>query len=299
MLLEMAIGDAYGAGLEYVSPKHVRENNNLKVYGQHPRHRIKPGSYTDDTQMALAIAEALVDGVEWTKEELAERFVSVFKRDPREGYAHRFYEFLCAVADGSEFLAKIRPSSDKSGAAMRAGPIGLFEDIEEVIRRSRLQATLTHDTPAGIHAAIAASLMVHYFAYDLGPKIQLGRFVESRVPGDWATAWKGKVGPKGWMSVRAAITAIEANDSFSSVLRACIDFGGDVDTVAAIAMGTVSMIDGFDLSIPAPLLSGLENAAYGRDYLVGLDRRLAERFPNVAPLRKGASSALSESRGHS
>ncbi|QBD80454.1 ADP-ribosylglycohydrolase family protein [Ktedonosporobacter rubrisoli] len=51
MLLELAIGDAYGAGFEYVDPEMIRRQNNLSHYVKHPRHAIRPGCYTDDTQM--------------------------------------------------------------------------------------------------------------------------------------------------------------------------------------------------------------------------------------------------------
>jgi len=38
MLLELAIGDAYGAGFEYVDAEMIRRQNDLSGYVQHPRH---------------------------------------------------------------------------------------------------------------------------------------------------------------------------------------------------------------------------------------------------------------------
>src|SRR5436190_23070938 len=122
MLLEAAIGDAYGAGFEYVPRALIQAHNTADHYVKHPRHNIGAGYYTDDTQMSLAVAEAIVAGDPWTPAALAERFVSSFKRDPREGYASHFYALLQEVRDGAELLARIRPASDKSGAAMRAAP---------------------------------------------------------------------------------------------------------------------------------------------------------------------------------
>ncbi|GAB4543754.1 MAG: hypothetical protein Tsb0014_37610 [Pleurocapsa sp.] len=66
MLLELAIADAYGAGFEYARNTFVTEHNNLINYVQHPRHHIKPGCYTDDTQMSIAIAETLIAKQPWT-----------------------------------------------------------------------------------------------------------------------------------------------------------------------------------------------------------------------------------------
>jgi hypothetical protein len=71
VLIELAVGDAYGAGFEYVDQSAVRTGNDLSRYVAHPRHQIAPGSYTDDTQMSLAVAEAIVDHLEWTPEVLA------------------------------------------------------------------------------------------------------------------------------------------------------------------------------------------------------------------------------------
>lgn len=167
MLVELAIGDAYGAGFEYAPARMVREQNDLPGYVQHPCHGIRPGCYTDDTQMSIAIAEAIISGAPWTPLMLAQHFVEALKRDPREGYAGRFYGFLQEVNDGEEFLARMKPYSDKSGAAMRAGPIGIYPDLKEVIERCQIQAAITHDTPAGINAAVAASLMTHYGLYRL------------------------------------------------------------------------------------------------------------------------------------
>lgn len=274
MLLELAIGDAYGAGFEYVSTQLINASNDLSGYVQHPRHKIKPGCYTDDTQMSLAIAETIVNQEPWTPEVLAKNFVTAFKRDPREGYASSFYYFLLKIRDGNDFLAKIIPTSDKSGAAMRAAPMGVFSTVEKVIEAARIQAAITHNTPEGINAAIAAALMSHYFIYQLGRKRDLGKFLESHVSGEWSKPWHGKVKSKGWMSVRAAITAIERNNSMSQLLKDCIKYTGDVDTVAAIALAAASCSDEIAQDLPLHLTKTLENGEYGRDYIIELDNKL-------------------------
>jgi ADP-ribosylglycohydrolase len=274
MLLELAIGDAYGAGFEYVDADSIRAYNDLTRFVKHPRHAIWPGRYTDDTQMSIAIAEAVVSGVPWTRHVLAGKFIEVFKRDPREGYAGRFYEFLSRVETADQFLAEIDPKSDKSGAAMRAAPIGVYPTIEQVIQRATIQAAITHDTPDGINAAVAAALASHYFLYRLGPRRDLGRFLEAHVEGEWALPWQGKVKTKGWMSVRAAVTALVASDRMSDLLRTCIDFTGDVDTVAAIALAAGSCSVEVDQDLPENLIYQLEDGPFGREHLTQLDRRL-------------------------
>jgi ADP-ribosylglycohydrolase len=274
MLIELAVGDAYGAGFEYVNTQLIRQFNDLSRYVKHPRHSTPPGHYTDDTQMSLAIAELIVSGDAWTPLNLASKFVEVFKRDPREGYASRFYQFLQHVRDGQQFLEEIIPTSDKSGAAMRAAPIGVFPTIPEVIEKATIQAKITHDTPDGIAAGVAAALRAHYFLYQLGPKKDLAEFLKTHTDRDWREAWRGKVGSKGWMSVQAAVTAILRNERMSTLLKDCIGFSGDVDTVAAIALGAAAGSIEIAQDIPEHLVVSLEDIEYGRRYLADLDSRL-------------------------
>jgi ADP-ribosylglycohydrolase len=279
MLLELAIGDAYGAGFEYVNPSVVSSKNDLTGYVQHPTHSTRPGCYTDDTQMSIAVAEAILSDEPWTERLLAGRFVGAFKRDPREGYASSFYYFLHRTRDGDDFLQNIRPDSDKSGAAMRAAPVGVCASVPEVIQKCSVQAAITHNTPDGIKAAVAVALTAHYFLYRLGKKADLGQFLEKRVEGEWSRPWEGKVGGKGWMSVRAALTALAGNSRMSDLLKDCVAFTGDVDTVASIALGIGSCCEEIEQDLPADLINGLENGPYGRDYLIDLDQKLLAQVP--------------------
>ena len=275
MLLELAIGDAYGAAFEYSGKAFIQENNNLKQYYQHPRHlAFKPGLYTDDTQMSLAIAEMICENLDWTPLNLANKYVEAFKRDERQGYAGGFYAFLKMVNDGQEFLDKIRPESDKSGAAMRAPIIGIYKDKKEVLYKTEVQAVLTHNTKDGVQAAQAAAMIVHYFLWEQDKKSLLPKYLSSNVKGDWLTPWTGKVLSKGWMSVRAAITSLVHSSSMTELLKSCIAWTGDVDTVATVALAGGSICQEIEQDLPDFLITDLENGLYGRDYIIGLDREL-------------------------
>lgn len=216
----------------------------------------------------------------WTKQLLAEKFVDCFKRDPRLGYASRFYNFLNEVRDGDEFLAKIHNKSDKSGSAMRATTIGFCTSIDQILEKSKLQSEITHHSESGIVSAQAASLMAHYFIFNKGPKEKVGEFINDFInPLDldhnWEKNYDQEVGEKGWMSVRAALTAIRQSDSLTQVLKRSVDFGGDVDTVAAIALGAASMSFEMEKDLPKHLYENLENSIYGREYLALLDKKLS------------------------
>ncbi|MDQ2588516.1 hypothetical protein CKY47_32090 [Saccharothrix yanglingensis] len=85
-----------------------------------------------------------------------------YVRDPvRPGlaYARGFQGLPGSVRTGEEFLARIRPDTDKSGAAMRVVPVGPLPDV---LHHSDVQPRVTHDTPDGVAPARAAALAVHY-----------------------------------------------------------------------------------------------------------------------------------------
>lgn len=290
MLLEIAVGDAYCCAFEYARPNGHRQND-LRCFYSHPKWKQIPGRYTDDTEMSIAIAELLLERWEWipnTKNKLPEwnplniasKFVEVFHRNHcRTGYSANFYHFLCSVKTGAEFLAKIKPESSKSGAAMRACPLGIISDIDTLLKWCEIQARVTHNTDAGVAAAQAASLMTHYLLYDLGPKNQVAEFVEARINGaqfdhDFRQPWNIKVGEQGLESVHAAIQTVQTSSSITEIMKKCVDYGGDTDTVAAIACGAASVCKEIIQDTPENLILTLENGPYGKDYLIEIDNRL-------------------------
>jgi ADP-ribosylglycohydrolase len=74
--------------------------------------------------------------------------------------------------------------------------------------------------------------------------------------------------------VRAALFAVTTLGSQSEILKQCIDYTGDVDSIAAIAMGVSSLKSDVEKDLPVYLQLGLEDTTYGRTYLVELDKQL-------------------------
>jgi len=301
----MALFDAYAEGFEYVQPAFIDKHHKLTGYVQHPKWvNMKPGSYTDDTQMALAIAELMLrkDPAKWTAYDVAETFTFTFKRDPREGYSGGFHNILKHITEGKEdaalrFLMAVEPHSEKNGGAMRAGPLGVLPSVKQVIDAAFFQATLTHATPWGSDAAVASALMVHYFYHHLGPKKDLPGFLLDFVPRfEWDVPWTGRVRSPGDQAVRAAMTAIQKSDTLIDVLRHCVNFGGDTDTVAAIAGCAAAVSTEIFQIMPPVLHRDLENGKYGRDYLQRIDHKLQEKYPpGAAVLGTEASEEAEDS----
>lgn len=279
MLLEGAIGDAYGAGFEFVYRLIIRRRNKLTKYKRHPFYRTVCGHYTDDTQMALSLAELIVEGREWTRLSVADKFVEVFKRDTRQGYAFRFFGLLKEVNSGQELLDRIIPSSERNGSAMRAYPLGVLGKEEEVLEKSTLQARITHDTEWGIWAAQAIALSAHYFLYQKGSKMQLAQYLADWQGVQWSLDWQGEVPMKGKETVEAVLSLLLQNERMSSILWEAVDLGGDTDTVASLALALGSICPEITQDLPDWTFEQLENGPYGRTYIENLDRQLLEKLP--------------------
>lgn len=286
MMLRIAQGDAYCAATEYIKfPRDKRvyeEALKFKKYLRHPTHlTLRPGTYTDDTQMSIAVAEVLLNGNHVNTQDYANAFVECFKRDEREGYARGFQKFLESVSSGEEFLEKIRPDSDKNGAAMRSVPIGILEDIDDVWDVAEVQAKVTHNTLGGMLSSIAVALMAHYAMYVEDPLEEkyIMPWLKSIIP-EFTDQYKGNPGRVkglgvGLKTANAVLYLITSQKNLLGILKETIINGGDTDSVAAIAMGIASArMDGKEL--PSFLEDNLENGKYGRDYLKKLGQQLME-----------------------
>lgn len=266
MLLEIAIGDAYGAGFEFSPRAKITQFNDLTAYHEHEL-GLSAGRYTDDTQMSLAIAELLIEGHPWSRETIAEKFVTCFKRDVRQGYSAGFFEFLKSINSGNEFLQKINPHSTRNGAAMRSAPIGIIASEDAVLGLAELQASLTHNTEIGIKSAQAVALAAHYFIYKKGSKGSLSEYVSDVTGYHWRDDWNQSVACCGKETVHALLTVLKRSETLTDVLLSSVAFGGDVDTVAAVGLGVASLSHEYETGLPEFLTRDLENGIYGRDYL--------------------------------
>ena len=184
-LLCMAVGDAYCMAAEYVDPDHpiVEEALKFEKYLPHPvwgapransfaslpRTGIAAGSYTDDTQMTLAVTESLL-AYRPSAFDMAESFLRVYQRDPRAGYSNGFQRLLIeSNGDAHAFVTWLHGQnfSEKNGAAMRAIPFGVLLDQGRTagLERAEACAALTHLSPAGRLSARAIATMAYQALY--------------------------------------------------------------------------------------------------------------------------------------
>jgi len=312
MLLRIAQADAYCMAAEYCErhpdePEYA-ELREFKRYLAHPIHvQVRPGMYTDDTQMSIAVAETLLYAKQyeldpegdrdWDDDLSAETFVArfhiAFMRDSRYGYSKKFQELLESTRNPDELRLRLRPDSNKNGAAMRSVPIGVIKDPKEIVRIAGLQASTTHATYGGINSSVAVALMSHFALHDHRPfSSMLGWGIQHcptfelfREP--WVGPVDGSNDPRklgtGLLTAHAVHTLLVEQTSLMGILKQVIEWGGDTDTVGAIAWGIASARYQ-DEAIPEFMENELEvrgNLKYGPEYLKTLGKNLMDAYSPV------------------
>jgi ADP-ribosyl-[dinitrogen reductase] hydrolase len=278
MLLEIAIGDAYGAGFEFSGREKIRAYNTLTAYVPHEL-GIAAGCYTDDTQMSVAISEVLLSQEAMSSDVFADAYVRCYRRDRRQGYAKGLQGLLQECEDGAALRKQIRPDSRRNGAAMRSVPLGLISDKALLATVAGEQARVTHNTHEGVLSAQVVALMAHFLLYEQAGLIDLPKLILRDTDFALLADWNDEVECDAIQTLHAVNTALLRNRSMSDLLRDCVNFGGDVDSVAAIALGIASLTPEYIFDLPASLVDGLEGGVYGRDFLAHLDAALAIKFP--------------------
>jgi ADP-ribosyl-[dinitrogen reductase] hydrolase len=277
-MLEAAIGDAYGAGFEFREIDFIKKHNDLTRYIPHGLYQEIYKRYTDDTQMAIAVAELLLEDADWSEMSVADKFVATFHRDKRRGYSDRVYNALDASVSGKDFIRIIDNSSSGNGSAMRAYPLGFIKDVAQLLEYSKIQAIVSHNTTEGIVSAQRIALSVHYYRYGLDRELSLPDFINYSLKENTRYEIVSPIDMKGHPTTKAVIALVSAATSMQQCLKEGTDYGGDTDTVAALSLAILSQKRSCDKMLPSFLSQELENGEFGGDYLKMLDARLEKRF---------------------
>ena len=289
MLLDIAIADAYGAGFEFAKPEVLaRRPNDFTRYFRHNLDDNLPGMYTDDTQMSIGLARWLLTVRPSTLEnttarDIAAFFVETFQRDPRQAYSRRMFKFLQEHPDVDSFLAAIDASSARSGAAMRSAILGVLPTRSDVVRIAALQAAITHNTPQGIATSVAVASAAWHVrqGHDIRAAIDAAKEDAYRLMD--AALDVMPLTPVSYYGVpctQAAFYALLNHfEDPIGMLKAIVSYGGDTDTVAAIAMGIRALHPGPAIAWPSWCYDTLENGPWGLDYLRQLDADVLSVWP--------------------
>jgi poly(ADP-ribose) glycohydrolase ARH3 len=296
VLLGLALGDAIGARFEGQSADWI-----ARRFPRDESFFDAPGTtelwYTDDTQMAIGVAETLIECGEIDEAELCRAFVANYV--PSRGYGRGARRILEAMEEGRDYreIAELAfpGGSYGNGAAMRVAPVGLFfrDDLDRVREQARRSAIPTHTHPLGIEGAqllgIAVALCSKMESFDSGTLFgellarasttDFRQQVEavSRVRSVDALARLGN----GIEAIRSVPTALACfalfPDSYQRAVGHALLLGGDTDTIAAMTGALCGALLGIE-AIPRNSLALLEDQGKGKTYITTLADRLLAKY---------------------
>ena len=174
-LFGLAVGDAMGAPVEFMDIGQIKSTygkkgiQNLEEWGGFPA-----GTYTDDTQMALATARGLVNALEFEKKQIGaiidldpyvyEEYLKWLKTqdNPREKRAPG-NTCLSALQIGQMGTVEAPLNNSKGcGGVMRTAPVGLMLEDQDAFRKGTDFAAMTHGHPSGYLPAGFLSDIIHW-----------------------------------------------------------------------------------------------------------------------------------------
>src|ERR1017187_7959891 len=153
-LVGLAVGDALGAPLEFQGRRQVRNQYPEGLRDMIDSSLWKKGEYTDDTQMALLIADSLLQSKGFLASDLAQRFQTWARTAKDVGIQTRAVVNMAGYVHdpedcASRYHAAHPDSSAGNGALMRCAPVALFclDSLDRLVEVSRASARGTHHDP--------------------------------------------------------------------------------------------------------------------------------------------------------
>ena len=260
-MIGLAIGDALGAAVEFKSPGSFPPVTGYRNGGPH---RLEAGEWTDDTSMALALADSIAVG--WDLNDQADRYVQWWKTGEYSVNGNCFDIGITTRSALSTYAAKkdartSGPRSDQAsgnGSIMRLAPVPiryahLFpNNIEELSRFAEESSLPTHGSEQCLSACryltIVLAALIHGVDRDevLSPvwkplqklieiaplhplihDVAMGSFRQKIPPVIQGSGWVVK-------SLEASLWAFHDATAFEEAVLKAVNLGDDVDTTGAI-----------------------------------------------------------------
>ena len=257
-LLGLAAGDAVGTTLEFKPPGSFEPITGMVGDGPFG---LAPGQWTDDTSMALCLAESLIAQQGFDPADQMKRYVRWW----REGHLSSngvCFDIGATVrsalshfeATGEPFSGSTDPQSAGNGSIMRLAPVPLYfaNDPEQAIAMSAESSRMTHGTETAVDACrYLGALIVGALQGASRDSLLSERFTPA--PGYWEThplcqpidaiaagSFKDKEPPgikgSGYVveSLEAALWAFHNSSTFEEGCLLAVNLGDDADTTGAV-----------------------------------------------------------------
>jgi len=259
-LLGLAAGDALGTTLEFKSPGTFEPITDM--VGGGPFH-LEAGQWTDDTSMALCLAESLIECGGFDARDQMERYVRWWREGHLSPTGHCFdiggtvsTALGKYLSYGDPYAGSTHPHSAGNGSLMRLAPVPMYyaADPGQAIERSAESSRTTHGAPTCVDACrYMGALIVGALTGASKDELLSERYAPPGADAVWereplceeiaaiaAGSFMVKDPPdirgKGYVvdSLEAALWAFHRSDSFETGALAAVNLGDDADTTGAV-----------------------------------------------------------------
>jgi len=300
-LVGFAVGDALGMPTQFLTRDQIRRyygksiSTFLKAHPGHASDFLPQGSYTDDTQMMLAIAECLIECRKPDPARQADALVSWYLNTAPHRTPMRANMRACKHLAAGKAWTKSGVFSSGCGAAVRMPPLGLllFHQPDSLIRAALDNCMITHTEPRARAASVAVACLIARLLQTTNrcsPGDQVLETADrvSTIDQDmaamlrWVTQIVHLDPNEALFEIGTSADAIEAIPAavycflkyprnFANAVLAAVNAGDASDSIAALAGSFVGAIAGIQ-AIPEQWQKQVENA----DVLAGVSRSLAK-----------------------
>ena len=248
-LFGLAIGDAVGTTLEFA--QRDQRPPVVDMVGGGP-FGLEPGQWTDDTSMALCLADSLIARDRLDPHDLMTRFVRWWRHGENSANDRCFdigdttrAALARFVADGNPQAGSTDPNTAGNGSIMRLAPVALRwrDNPERAIAMARAQSRTTHAAPAAVGGcAFLAEILLDAIATGDRQEVLKHRSSDDSLINPVARrSWKGKardaIRSDGYVvhTLEAALWSVDRTGSFEEAILTAANLADDADTVAAVA----------------------------------------------------------------
>jgi ADP-ribosyl-[dinitrogen reductase] hydrolase len=287
-LLGLAVGDALGTTVEF-RPRGSFEPLTDMIGGG--PFGLKPGQWTDDTSMALCLAESLLARGGFDARDQMGRYLNWWKWGYLSSTGTCFdigATVLSALerfeSSGEPYSGSLDPETAGNGSLMRLAPVTLFygPNIDEVVQFSAQSSRTTHGAPEAVEccqllgfvlARCFAEMPKHEVLDGSGLALTEPKVLELAA-GHYLNKSRNEVRGSGYAvaSLEAALWCFHTTSTFEAALLKAANLGEDADTTAAIVGQVAGAFYGVQ-GIPATWLEKL----HMREEIMGMAERLYER----------------------
>ncbi len=286
-LLGLAVGDAIGTTVEFKARGSFPPVTDMVGGGAF---NLKPGQWTDDTSMALCLAESLVEKNGFDPLDQMNRYRAWYENgylsstgtcfDIGNATRQALEKFK---ATGKPMSGSTHPSSAGNGSLMRLAPVAMFYAPSRAIAQAYAgkSSRTTHGAKECVDACTLFARMLVLALVGAGKETILFENGTAGIVSEKILAIaRGEYREKSTMHIRGSgyvVDALEAalwcfwtTDTFSEAVLAAANLGDDADTTAAIC-GQIAGAWYGQTGIPTPWLDKL----YLREKIVDLAEELA------------------------